>query len=59
MLSGRKVSRSIPMNDGVGLLADTLGTAFAILAMTLGPILAVAALCLVVREICKYFRSST
>lgn len=47
------------MNDGVGLLADTLGTAFAILAMTLGPILAVAALCLVVREICKYFRSST
>jgi hypothetical protein len=47
------------MNDGAGLLADTLGTAFAILAMTLGPILAVAALCLVVRAILKHIRSST
>lgn len=47
------------MNDGAGLLADTYGTAVAILAVALGPILAVAALCLVVREICKYFRSST
>lgn len=47
------------MNDGAGLMADTLGAAFAILAMTLGPILAVAALCLVVRAIRKYIRSST
>ena len=47
------------MNDGASLLADTLGTAFAILAMTLGPILAVAALCLVIWAICKYIRSST
>lgn len=47
------------MNDGAVLLADTFGTAVAILAVTLGPILTVAALCLVVREICKYFRSST
>jgi hypothetical protein len=47
------------MNDGAGLLADTLGTAFAILAVTLGPILTVAAVCLVIREICKYIRSST
>jgi hypothetical protein len=47
------------MNDGAGLMADTLGTAFAILAMTLGPILAVAALCLGVRAILKHIRSST
>jgi len=47
------------MNDGAGLLADTLGTAFAILAMTLGPIFAVAALCLAIWAICKYIRSST
>ena len=47
------------MNDGAGLLADTLGTAFGILAVTLGPILALAALCLMILEICKYFRSLT
>jgi hypothetical protein len=59
MPSGRTAWRFIPMNDGAGLLADTLGTAFAILAVTLGPILTVAAVCLVIREICKYIRSST
>ena len=47
------------MNDGAGLLADTLETAFAILAMTLGPIFAVAARCLAIWAICKYIRSST
>ncbi len=46
------------MNDGAGLMADTLGTAFAILAKTLGPILVVAALCLAVRAILKHIRSS-
>lgn len=48
----------MPMNDGAGVLADTLETAFALLAMTLGPVLAVAALCLVVRTILKRTRSS-
>jgi len=49
----------MPMNEGAGFLAGTLGTAFAILAMTLGHLLAVAALFLVVLAILKRMRSST
>jgi len=48
----------MPMNEHADVFVDTLEAAIAILAVTLSPILAAGAVCLVVREILKHIRSS-
>lgn len=47
------------MNDRADLFIDTLWTAVTILAMTLGPVLAVTAVFLAARAILKRIKSST
>jgi len=49
----------MPMNERADMLVDTLEAAVAIIAVTLSPILAAGAVCLVVREILKHIRSAT